>query len=121
MAKKIFCVDDSPIVRQIVQSSLEVEGYAVETAANGLEALENAKINNNIDLFLLDINMPKLDGLNLLKELRKLDHHQNTPVIMITSEDMADKKAMAKKSGATGWIVKPFKPIDLIKIIRKIL
>ncbi len=116
--KKALAVDDSATMRNLVKIALEAEGFSVDTAGNGQEALELAK-RNNYDVVISDINMPVMDGLQFLKEFREIN--KRTPVLMLTTETEARKKEEAKRLGATGWIVKPFKPEDLVKVVKRVV
>ncbi len=116
--KKVLAVDDSATMRNLVKIALEAEGFSVDTAQNGQEALELTK-KNTYDIVISDINMPVMDGLQFLKEFRSFN--RTTPFLMLTTETEAKKKEEAKRLGATGWIVKPFKPEDLIKVVRRVV
>ncbi len=116
--KKALAVDDSATMRNLVKIALEAEGFSVDTAGNGQEALELAK-RNSYDVVISDINMPVMDGLQFLKEFREIN--KRTPVLMLTTETEARKKEEAKRLGATGWIVKPFKPEDLVKVVKRVV
>ena len=118
---KILAVDDSTSMRQMVGFTLKGAGHDVIEAADGVEALDLAKKNNGVDLVISDINMPNLDGIGLIKELRQLPSFKFTPILMLTTESGADKKAEGKAAGATGWIVKPFNPEQLLATIGKVL
>ncbi len=116
--KRALAVDDSATMRNLVKIALEAEGFTVDTAGNGQEALELAK-KNSYDIVISDINMPVMDGLQFLKEFREIN--KRTPVLMLTTETEARKKEEAKRLGATGWIVKPFKPEDLVKVVKRVV
>ena len=118
---KILAVDDSTSMRQMVGFTLKGAGHDVLEAADGAEALQLAKSNNGVDLVISDINMPNMDGIALIKELRQLDSYKFTPILMLTTESGADKKSEGKAAGATGWIVKPFNPEQLLATIAKVL
>ncbi len=120
MGKRILSVDDSSSMRQIIKSCLEKEGYTVDEAEDGVVALDRAKDDKHINLFLVDVNMPNMDGITLVRELRKLDHYKNTPIIMLTTEGQAEKKSEGQKAGANGWIVKPFQPNEFLKVISRL-
>lgn len=115
--KKIMSIDDSSSIRKIVRSSLEKHGYDIVEAEHGKDALSKLDDHNDIELFLVDVNMPEMDGISFVKELRTKANHQNTPVIMLTTEDQNEKKVRGKEAGANGWIVKPFNPDELLKVI----
>ena len=120
MLKKILTVDDSPSIRQMLTFVLETNGYRVLQASDGVEGLEIAK-SNNIDVVLTDQNMPKMDGLSLIRELRALPAYEKTPIVMLTTESSLAMKEQGRGAGATGWMVKPFDPDKLIDIIKRIL
>ena len=121
MNKKILSVDDSSSMRQIIKSCLNKEGYEIFEAEDGDVALEKIKSGEKYDLFLVDVNMPNMDGITLIKEIRKLGDLNATPIIMLTTESQPERKAEGAKAGATGWIVKPFEPDSFIKVINRIL
>jgi two-component system chemotaxis response regulator CheY len=120
MAGVILAVDDSASMRQMVRYTLENAGYEVVQAADGLEALDYAKT-TGVDLVLADVNMPKMDGFSLCKELRNLPHYKGVPILILTTESAAEAKTRGKQAGATGWIVKPFNPDQLLATIAKVL
>ena len=117
---KILAVDDSASMRQMVAFTLSGAGHEVVEAADGLQAL-NAARKTAVDLVLADVNMPNMDGITLVTELRKLPDYRFTPILMLTTESSTDKKMQGKAAGATGWIVKPFNPDQLLATIRKVL
>jgi len=119
MPKTILAVDDSASVRQVVAFTLRSAGYDVIEAANGREALE--KLHRPMHLVLTDLNMPVLDGIGVVKGVRSSVTHKHVPVILLTTESQASKKLEARKAGATGWIVKPFQPEELLAVVRKVL
>lgn len=116
----ILAVDDSASMRQMVSFTLKDAGYTVVEAADGNEAL-NAAQGGKFDLVLSDVNMPGMDGITLIKELRNLANFKGTPILMLTTEAGADKKQEGKQAGATGWIVKPFNPEKLLTTVQKVL
>lgn len=120
MAKTIMTVDDSSSVRQMVGLTLKGEGYQVVEAVDGKDAL--AKVGGaTIDMVITDLNMPNMDGIQLIRELRKLPAFKFVPIVMLTTESQAGRKQEGKSAGATGWIVKPFKPPQLLDVIKKVL
>lgn len=120
MAKVIMTADDSASVRQMVAFTLKQNGYTVVEAVDGREALN--KLNSQkVDMLLTDLNMPNLDGIGLIKGVRSGTTNKFTPIIMLTTESQDSKKAEGKSAGATGWIVKPFKPEQLIAVVKKVL
>lgn len=116
----ILAVDDSASMRQMVSFTLQGAGYEVIEASDGQEAFEKAKA-QPVDLVLSDVNMPVMDGITLIKNLRTLDTYKFTPILMLTTESAGDKKLEGKAAGATGWIVKPFNPDQLVNTIKKVI
>ncbi|MDH3355367.1 MAG: response regulator [Chromatiales bacterium] len=116
----ILAVDDSTSMRQMVAFTLKGAGFTVVEAADGKEALAEAQ-KAKFDLVLSDVNMPVMDGIALVKELRALPNYKFTPILMLTTESAGNKKAEGKQAGATGWIVKPFNPDQLLSTIKKVL
>ncbi len=121
MSEKILAVDDSTVVLTAISLVLEAHGYKVETARDGVEALEALSKNGSYKAIITDVNMPNMDGVTLTGEIRKLPDYSFTPIIILTTESQAQKKEEGKKAGATGWLVKPIKPDQLISVIRKIV
>ena len=116
----ILAVDDSASMRQMVAFTLKGAGHDVVEAADGVDALNKART-KKFDLVISDVNMPNMDGITLIRELRSLPAFKFTPILMLTTENTADKKQEGKSAGATGWIVKPFNPDQLLATIRKVL
>ena len=116
----ILAVDDSASMRQMVTFTLKGAGYEVVEAQDGHEALGIAKT-KTVNLVLTDITMPKMDGIALIRALRALPHYKFTPVLMLTTESAPEKKQAGKAAGATGWMVKPFNPEQLLATIKKVL
>lgn len=116
----ILAVDDSASMRQMVSFTLKGAGYEVVEASDGQEALNKAK-GQQFDLVISDVNMPVMDGITLIKELRALSEYKFTPLLMLTTESGDDKKVQGKSAGATGWIIKPFNPDQLLSTINKVL
>lgn len=120
MPKTIMTVDDSASVRQMVSYTLREAGYDVVEACDGVDALE--KIDSKVfNLVLTDLNMPRMDGISLIKQLRANQKNKFTPILMLTTESQNEKKQEGKNAGATGWIVKPFKPEQLITVVKKVI
>ena len=120
MARVILTVDDSPSIRQMMQLTLTGAGYEVVQAADGVEALEYAR-DNLVDLVLTDVNMPRMDGITLVRELRRLPSYQRVPLLILTTESAQEVKLQGKAAGATGWLTKPFKPDRLIATISRVM
>lgn len=116
----ILAVDDSASMRQMVSFTLKGAGYDVVEAADGEQALQMAR-SKQVNLVLTDVNMPKMDGITLIRQLRTLPNYKFTPMLMLTTESAVDKKQEGKAAGATGWIVKPFNPEQLLATIKKVL
>ncbi|MFK8068307.1 MAG: response regulator [Gammaproteobacteria bacterium] len=117
---KILAVDDSKLMRELVSASLTTQGHEIVTANDGQEALDYA-VNNSVDLVITDVNMPNLNGINLLKKLRKLANYSETPILMLTTEDAQYRKDKARTMGANGWLTKPFDPPRLQTAVEKLL
>jgi two-component system chemotaxis response regulator CheY len=120
MSKTILFVDDSESIREIVQFTLENEGYNVLLGSSGVDAMKYLN-GATVDLIITDLHMPELNGIDLIKEIRKIKHYQRTPILFLTTESQAAKKMEAKNAGATGWIIKPFVPAKLIAAINKVI
>ena len=120
MPKIIMTADDSASVRQMVAFTLKQNGYEVVEAVDGRDAL--AKLGSQkVDMLLTDLNMPNLDGIGLIKGVRGGSLNRMIPIVMLTTESQDTRKAEGKAAGATGWIIKPFKPEQLIAVIKKVL
>lgn len=120
MAKVIMTADDSASVRQMVSFTLKQSGYEVVEAVDGKDALQKLG-STKVDMIITDLNMPNLDGIGLIKGARALPACKFIPIIMLTTESQESKKSEGKSAGATGWIVKPFKPEQLIAVVKKVL
>ena len=118
--RTILTVDDSTSMRQMVRATLQSAGYEVVEAADGVEALEYARA-NDVDMVIADVNMPRMDGITLVSELRALPSYRLTPLLLLTTESGQDKKMEGKRAGATGWLVKPFNPAQLIATLSRLL
>jgi two-component system chemotaxis response regulator CheY len=120
MSKTILAVDDSGSLRQMLSFSLKAAGYGVIEAVDGQDGLNKAK-QQKVDLVLTDQNMPGMDGLSLIKALRAMKNYQSVPILMLTTESGDDMKAMGRAAGANGWLVKPFDPVRLTEVIKKLI
>ncbi|MCK4920665.1 MAG: response regulator [Bacteroidales bacterium] len=120
MAKKILIVDDSDSIREVVNFTLENEGFDVLVGVDGQDALKFLN-GDKIDLLITDLHMPNMNGIELIKEVRKMDVYKMIPILFLTTESQTEKKMEAKNAGATGWIIKPFVPAKLIGAINKVL
>ena len=117
---RILLVDDSVSMREMVGFTLKGAGYAVSQAEDGVEALKFAQ-GNTVELVITDINMPNMDGITLIKELRALPAYKFIPILTLTTENSTEKKKLGKIAGATGWIVKPFDPDHLLSTVKRVL
>lgn len=120
MPKLIMTADDSASVRQMVSFTLKQNGYDVLEAVDGKDALTKLG-SQKVDMLITDLNMPNLDGLGLIRGVRSGSMNKFIPIVMLTTESQDSKKGEGKAAGATGWIVKPFKPEQLIAVIKKVL
>lgn len=118
--QSILAVDDSASMRQMVAFTLKAAGYNVIEAGDGQEALEKAR-GQQVDLVLTDQNMPRMDGITLVKSLRGLPTYSATPMLILTTESSDEMKVKGKAAGATGWLVKPFDPAKLIEVIKRVI
>jgi two-component system chemotaxis response regulator CheY len=118
--QSILAVDDSASMRQMVSFTLKGAGYHVIEACDGQEAYEKA-MTQSVDLVLTDQNMPRMDGVTLVKNLRGLPSYTSTPILILTTESSDEMKSKGRAAGATGWLVKPFDPIKLLEVIRKVI
>ena len=119
MSKTILVVDDSASLRQVVNIALSGAGYKVIEACDGKDAL--GKLNGEkINLVISDVNMPNMDGITFVKELKKLANYKFTPVIMLTTESQEGKKAEGQAAGAKAWVVKPFQPAQMLAAVSKL-
>ncbi|MGC4049664.1 MAG: response regulator [Paludibaculum sp.] len=121
MNKKILAVDDSSTVRQMVSFTLVSAGYEVIEARDGQDALSQLAGTVPLGMVLTDLNMPNLDGIGLIRQLRAHASFKYVPIVVLTTESEAEKKQAARAAGATAWIVKPFRPEQLLAVIRKVL
>lgn len=120
MAKTIMTVDDSASVRQMVVFTLRQGGYEVIEAVDGSDGLAKLRA-NSCDMLITDLNMPVMDGIGLIREVRKDPVHRHLPIVMLTTESQDGRKQEGKAAGATGWIVKPFKPEQLLAVVKRVL
>lgn len=116
----ILAVDDSRSLRQMVTVTLQSAGHQVTEAEDGQQALEIAR-GGAFNLVLTDVNMPNMDGITLIKELRQLPAYKFTPMLVLTTESGDGRKNDGRSAGATGWLVKPFNPDQLLAVIKKVL
>lgn len=118
MAKTVLIVDDSASMRQLVTFALKGAGYDVVAAVHGKDALDKIKA-TKVEMVITDLNMPEMDGIQLIKNIRSNAATRFTPVVMLTTESQEGKKQEGKQAGATGWLVKPFKPEELVGLVKK--
>ncbi len=120
MSKSILAVDDSRTMREMVSQTLRGAGFTVVVAEDGNAAMRAIETSPTFDLVITDLNMPGMDGFELISNLRNKPNYKFSPIIMLTTESDTDKKERGKTVGATGWIVKPFNPEKLLQIVNKI-
>ena len=118
--KQILTVDDSASIRQMVSFTLTKAGYQITEAIDGKDGLAKAET-KKVDLIITDLNMPNMDGIQMITAVRKLPGYGFTPILMLTTESQAEKKDAGRKAGATGWIVKPFNADQLIAVVQKLV
>jgi two-component system, chemotaxis family, chemotaxis protein CheY len=118
--KTIMTVDDSASMRQMVSFVLKAGGYEVIEAVDGLDGLSKLK-GQELHLFLSDINMPNMDGLEFTRQLRAMPQYKFVPIVLLTTESHPEKKLEGKAAGATAWIVKPFNPDQLLAVVKKVV
>ncbi|MFH0975907.1 MAG: response regulator [Spirochaetota bacterium] len=124
MGKLILIVDDTEAIRMSVGFILQEEGYELVEAKNGQEALDKLNSSKKVDLILCDVNMPVMDGIEFLRNIKRNEAYSSfkfTPIIMLTTEAGEDKKAEGRELGAKAWIVKPFKPEQLVKAVKQLV
>ena len=119
MGKRVMTVDDSATVRQVLHITLEDAGYDVVEAVDGADALEKLST-ESVDMLVTDLNMPKMDGIGLIQQVRKKPGNRFMPIIMLTTESQPEKKSAGKLAGASGWITKPFRPEQLLAVVRMV-
>jgi two-component system chemotaxis response regulator CheY len=120
MEKTVLAVDDSASIRQMLSFTLKNSGYAVIEAVDGVDGLDKAR-GKTVNLVLTDQNMPRMDGLTLIKSLRGMSQYKSVPILMLTTESSDAMKAQGRAAGATGWLVKPFDPQKLIDVVKKVI
>jgi len=119
MSRRVLAVDDSKTMRDMVSFALTREGFQVVEAEDGVAALDASKI-GSFDLVISDVNMPRMDGITLVQKLRADPKFRSTPILILTTEADQDKKSAGKAAGATGWIVKPFDPAQLVGVVNRV-
>ena len=119
MRLEILAVDDSRTMRDMIRLALQPEGFDVHTAEDGLDGIEKLKTLTP-DAIITDVNMPRMDGFGFIDAVRRLDRFRGTPILVLTTEAAPELKERARKAGATGWIVKPFDPVKLVKALHMV-
>ncbi len=120
MSKTILVVDDSASLRQVVNLALASAGYDVIEAVDGVDAL-NKLDGRKVHLIISDVNMPNMDGITLVREIKQRADYKFTPIIMLTTESQEDKKAQGQAAGARAWVVKPFQPAQMLAAVAKLI
>ncbi|MBC8129046.1 MAG: response regulator [Rhizobiaceae bacterium] len=120
MAMTILAVDDSRTMREMIRRALQEAGFNVVQAEDGVHGLEVLQGMERPDVIITDVNMPRMDGLQFIEEVRSDAGRRAIPILVLTTESDAEKKARARRAGATGWIVKPFDPVKLVDAIRRV-
>jgi two-component system chemotaxis response regulator CheY len=120
MPKQILIIDDSKSMREVISFTLHSRGYEVVEAVDGEEGLTKAQT-QTIQLILTDQNMPKMDGLTMIRSLRNLPDYKKVPILLLTTESDKALKKLGKEAGATGWLVKPFNPEKLLRTVQKLI
>ena len=120
MTLRVLAVDDSATMRQSVALTLKQDDMEVMTADDGVDALSKVSAGFQADVVITDVNMPNMDGITLTAELRKVESYAKIPIIILTTESQAEKKQAGKSAGATGWVIKPFQPDQLVAIVKKV-
>ena len=120
MSKLIFVVDDSSTMLMSIRSSLEMNGFRVETATDGQQGLDKLR-SIRPDLIITDINMPRMSGMEFIREVRSQPSFRFTPILTLTTESESSKRDEAKRLGATGWLVKPVPASDLVRVIKQVV
>jgi len=119
MARHVMTVDDSKTMRDMVTYTLRGAGFQVSEAEDGQKALQMLRT-TKVDLVITDLNMPKMDGVGLIRALRADPQHRAVPILMLTTEGDPEKKAEGRSAGATGWLVKPFNPDKLVELVHRV-
>ncbi len=119
MGKRILTIDDSKTMRDMLMLTLAEAGFDVLQAVDGQDGLD-VLVNEQVDVVITDINMPRMDGYEVIRQLRKNPAHKATPILVLTTESETEKRNIARQAGATGWMVKPFDPDRLVETVRKV-
>ncbi len=121
MRRKVLLVDDSTTMLMSMEAILKKAGIATKKAIDGVEALSQLQAGVKPDLVITDLNMPRMDGITLIREIRKITALRFMPILMLTTESQQEKRQQAKQAGATGWLVKPVPPDDLLTVISQVV
>jgi two-component system chemotaxis response regulator CheY len=121
MAKTIFLIDDSGVTLMSLRDNLNRSGFKVEMADSGASAIQKLTAGLKPDLIITDINMPNMNGIEVIRKVRALPNFRFVPILTLTTETSQDKREEGRQAGATGWLVKPIKIVDLVKVIKQIL
>ena len=119
MSRKVLTVDDSATIRQALNVALAGAGYEVVEATDGIDALRKLAV-DKVDMVVTDLNMPNMNGVDLIREIRNRPGNRFTPIVMLTTESEHKKKQEGKAAGASGWIVKPFRPEQLLSVVKMV-
>ncbi len=120
MSKTILVVDDSASMRQVISGTLESAGYQTKVAVDGVDALSKLDV-ERFALIISDVNMPNMDGISLIKAVKQRPDTKFTPIVMLTTETMAEKKEEGRQAGAKAWIIKPFQPNQILDVVSKLV
>lgn len=120
MGKKILCIDDSSTIRMLVKKTLDPLGYEIIEADDGTTGVA-ASQKTAVELFIIDVNMPQMNGFECVENIKKNPAYAKTPIVFLTTESSAEKKEIGKKLGVSGWMVKPFEPEGLVKIVKMLV
>ncbi|MGE0085872.1 MAG: response regulator [Desulfococcaceae bacterium] len=120
MKQKIMAVDDSESIRQMVSFSLKMGNYEVMEAENGQDAYEKL-LETSVDMLITDLDMPEMNGIDLIRQVREIPKYRNMPILILTTHSDTEMKKQARLAGANGWIIKPFRPNQLIGAVRKVI
>ena len=119
--QKILIVDDSPSMRQLIASELSRAGFQIVEAIDGGDAVDRLATMGEIHLALVDLNLPRLDGIGVIRALRRSERTRSIPLVVVSTAVRRERREEARKAGATGWIVKPFRPGIVLRVVRTLL
>ncbi|MBK8013815.1 MAG: response regulator [Deltaproteobacteria bacterium] len=119
--KKVMVVDDSHTVQALVSSAFANHGFSVICASDGMDAIEKLSMHDDVVLIFCDVNMPRMSGLEMVSEVKRMQKYVDIPVVMLTTEGRPELMRRAKEAGASAWIVKPFKPEQLVAVVKKLV